>query len=772
MELWIFIAAIYLIYLFFFKNKNKKHKSVGFYATSSVKLPPKEWLVDNKKKAVVVRNDDNEDDNLATFTLCGGQSVEYRITENQHKNRLKTTNALAQWVKPGERITVGGVEITGGHVYFGQQMKPEGQNLGDYYDGGEEASLIDDRLKVRAQTYLYEDSSLGYWLNYFSLSPDARGAYLSWLASDRHDASCPIGYVFIYLYGLERKALVDSRDENISDAEFRALFNEVCRLRSVFIENRSFRRYSSQLLEAMSILRPEADLIADLGSDLGFSNGMQFKLALAKAVNAGVPVSADQALTWITNHTEYALRTPARRCAKEFAVLFKRRYTLKYGEGMVIKPNKTRLRLDYTPANPSLRSFCLPVPDLPDPSILKGPTRKILALAEICTDELDAYSRYLGRKGTSENDTAAIMLLPAEILNESAGKVLSTFKRWADEMIASHKGLTSVADFWRYIGANCPAKINKKEVDLMQAFALKMGYCLAPDPLYHHVKAEADGALVLFAAGEGARFSPSQAFISAVITLRLGVMVALSNNSLDQAEREMLENVIDHNSGFSDDEKRSLHAYLAWQLHTPANMTGMKNKIALLSTAEKLAVGKVIVSVACSDGEIKPAEIKQLEKIYSGLGLDPSTVSSNIHQHSTAEISPLPSSASTALGAAEFTLNASVLAHHESATNDVRKLLSTIFTEDELELRESAPGIVVQEDSLDSVHRQLYCRLLEKDQWPRNEVIELCEHFSLMLGGALEVINEWSYALIDAPVLDDADDDIWVDLEIAKELEG
>ena len=50
-------------------------------------------------------------------------------------------------------------------------------------------------------------------------------------------------------------------------------------------------------------------------------------------------------------------------------------------------------------------------------------------------------------------------------------------------------------------------------------------------------------------------------------------------------------------------------------------MTGMKSRIELLGAAEKSAVGKVIVSVACSDGRITPAEIKQLEKIYTSLGL-------------------------------------------------------------------------------------------------------------------------------------------------------
>ncbi|UIN00400.1 TerB N-terminal domain-containing protein [Yersinia ruckeri] len=769
MELWIFIAVIYLVYFLFFKKK--KHKPAETYASRTVEAPPKEWLADNKKKEAVVRNGDSEDDNLATFTLSSGRSVEYQITTTQRQNPSKTTGALARWVLPAEVITVGGIEITGGHFYFGQRMKPAGQNLSDYYDDGSEASLIDDTLKIYPKPYIYEDSSLGYWPSFSSLSPVARGAYLSWLASDRCDASCPVGYVFIYLYGLERRALVDSLDENTSDAEFCDLFKEIRRLRSVFIENRSFRNYSSQLLEAMSILRPDVNLAADLDNEMGFSNGMQFKLALAKAVDAGLPVSADLALTWITNHTEYTLRTPARRCAKEFAALFKRRYILKYGEGMLVKPNKTRLRLDYTPASPNLRGIRLQVPNLPDPSALKGPVQKIMTLADICTDELDAYSRYLGRKGTSENDIAAIMLLPEEIIDESAGKISKTFQRWANEVIADHEGLTSVAKFWEHIGASCPEKINKKEADLMQAFALKMGYSLAPDPFYHHVKAEVDGVLVLFTAGERTPFSPSPEFISAVMTLRLGAMVALTDNSLDQAERKVLENAIDHNPSFTDDEKRSLHAYLTWQLHTPANMTGMKNRIALLSVAEKSAVGRIIVSVACSDGSIAPTEIKQLEKIYSSLGLDPSSVSANIHQHSTAEITPV-SSVPASQSTAEFTLDANVLARHESATDDVRKLLSTIFTEDEPELPESVPVSLLEEGSLDSAHSQLYRRLLEKEKWSRKEATELCGNWNLMLGGALEVINDWSYAAVDAPVLEDTDDDIWVDLEIAKELEG
>lgn len=68
-----------------------------------------------------------------------------------------------------------------------------------------------------------------------------------------------------------------------------------------------------------------------------------------------------------------------------------------------------------------------------------------------------------------------------------------------------------------------------------------------------------------------------------------------------------------------------------------------------------------------------------------------SSVSSNIHQHSateTALVSSVPANQSTA----GFTLDANVLARHESATDDVRKLLNSIFTEEEPEQPESAPA--------------------------------------------------------------------------------
>ncbi|EPR1337332.1 TerB N-terminal domain-containing protein, partial [Escherichia coli] len=118
---------------------------------------------------------------------------------------------------------------------------------------------------------------------------------------------------------------------------------------------------------------------------------------------------------------------------------------------------------------------------LPDPSVLKAPVQKLIPVAESCVNALDACSRYLGKKDVSASDVAAIMLLPDEILTEDAGRLFAEFKHWADEKIREHSGLATVADFWARLGMLVPDKINKKEAELMQNFARRAGYGIAPD---------------------------------------------------------------------------------------------------------------------------------------------------------------------------------------------------------------------------------------------------------------------------------------------------
>ncbi|HAT6804006.1 TPA: ATPase [Citrobacter freundii] len=774
MSFWTFVIALAVIWFLFSKKKKSQSPKVNSKIITKINHSSQQKPLNKLGSSVTnMHSQASDDDELATFTFGNEQTVGYSTSRQPSQESAARRNTTpARWVKPGESVTIQNVIINHGNFYFGGWMKTHSSGeYGHLYNDGSDASLVNDAFPIETISRHYYDESLGYWPSFATLSPRCRGAYLDWLASDRCDATSPIGYVFIYFYGLERRILVDGTRESISDDEFKSLFKEVSRLRTVFQANRSFCRYSTQLIEIMSLLRPDTIQIEDESECFSSGSSLLFRFRLAETVTLGKPVSADLALAWIKYYTEYTLRTPARRCAEEFATLFKRRYVNKFGEGMVVKPNKTMLKLSYSPASSSLKGINIKHPELPDPSILRAPVQKLIQVAESCINALDAYSRYLGKKDASPGDVAAIMLLPDEILTEDAERLFAEFKHWADDKISEHSGLATVADFWARLGMPVPDKINKKEAELMQNFARRAGFGIAPDMRYHLVRPEPEGHIVLFPEGHAEFYVPSAEFTSVSVALRLGAMIARMDKRVDVAEQTALERTINHSDALSPTEKRSLHAYLTWRLNTPANQAGLKGKIEQLSDKEKSTIGNVIIRVACADGKIDPTEIKQLEKIYTSLGLDSSSVTSDIHRLSTAETTPTATLQTASATSGTFSLDERVLARHESDTTNVRQLLNTIFTEDEP--ADESPAEIPSHTGagLDEAHHQLYQRLLEKERWARNEVAELCRQFNLMLSGAIEAINDWSFEQVDAPVLDD-DDDIYVDLEIAQELKG
>ncbi len=744
MELFVFIFAVYIFYSIFFKKKDKA----------------------------------SHQENIATINNADDDLCEFRISYGCNDEVESKNKAPGIWIQPNEIIQVCGHEISGGFFYFGGQLKA----LDGY---GTESSLVDGFLPIEDADHDFEDHSLGYWPKYNSLSPEGRGAYISWLAGERNNPETPIGYVFIYFYGLERRILVDFVDGDISDEECLTLYNEVTRLNSIYGKNWSFNQYSTRLIEYLSIIAPQISSIND--EDIEDSiESILFKYRLAKVVSLENPISPQLALAWIRNHPDHNLRTPARRCSKEFNQLFIMRYTEQFGEGFIVKPNKTKLRLNYHPASSSLRGYAYIHLNLPDPSVLKAPVKKLAAIVDECTDKLDAYSRYLGKKTSSPDDLAAILLLPNDLLNCSNSPLLTSFKSWADKKLSESAGLVSIKDFWSQIGEPLPDIINKKEIELITNIATKTGYGIAPDPKYHHAKPTLDGNLVLFSEGHGDYFTPSKTFYEVGITLRLGAMVACIDNHLDSSEVSMLNKIIDHDIKLSPVEQKSLHAYLLWRLNTPANMTGLKANLANIGVKEKTAVSHILVGIALADGVIDPREIKQLEKLYTALGLDKSMVTSDIHVLSSPRRGIKTSPKITSIAEkgksnqipSAFNLDDEILAIHESETQDVQSMLSAIFSDDDLDddvIEAASPEEKVtahqNKDELNAKLQELYDHLINKDEWSREDIHAFCSKSGLMVSGAIETINDWAFEKVNAPALEDNGDIILIDREIVNELE-
>lgn len=757
MELWLLIGgAIMLYYAIKAMAKPSKQQAAKNDGQSSENEIRVTLTTSNR----TVTNSNLDDDDLAAF------SISYGYDEEKSKNKTQ-----GKWIKPGESITIKGQTFSSGNFYFGGKLS----SLDGY---GTEASLVDDSLKVENKPSSFEDESLGYWPKFISLTPKGRGAFLNWLSSNRSDPETPLGYVFIFFYGLERRIAVDSIHQAVDDAEFKFLFDEILRLKGIYGSSRSFLNYSTRLLEFMCLLRTHVVSHPEL-EKFPQRDSLLFKHRLATTVSEEKPVPAELALAWIRFYPDYNLKKPARRCVYEFSQMFTRLYSKKYGEGIVVKPNKTRLKIEYHPASSSLRGISFPQKDLPDPSNLKGPTNKLIAIADECTAELDAYSRYLAKPDTSRTDIEAVLLLPDELDDLGAKLGLGKFRKWVDDAISTKNGLVNVEEFWTYTKSPLPSKINKKEAELIQNLAQKAGYGIAPDTRYHHAKTNADGKLVLFPEGHGKYFEPSKAFNEMGMVLRLGAMVATIDSHVDQTEKNLLIQLIDHDTNLSPTEKRSLHAYLLWRLNTPSNVTGLKARVGTLGKTEKVAVSRILVGVAMADGKIDPDEIKQLEKLYTLLGLDKALVTRDIHwmSSSKAGLRPVSTQSEDILPASTaFQLDERILAIHESETKEVQSMLGAIFMDNESIGEPDATitdrAVVEEESGMDKHHYALFENLIRKDKWTREEVETLCRDSGLMVSGALEIINDWSFDKVDAAVLEEDGDAIYVDQETVEEIEG
>ena len=190
-------------------------------------------------------------------------------------------------------MTIKNVTISKGFFYYGGVLK----SLDGY---SSESSLVDDKLKIQDSEMTYSDNSLGYWPQFISISPKCRCAYINWLASDRCDKNTPIGYVFIYFYGIERRVLVDGQENLVDDNEYINLFDEINRLRDIFQENRSFFNYSTRLMEFMCLSRPEVVSTSEDENDyLTLNDSLLFKHKLATTVAKGMPIMPELAVQWL-----------------------------------------------------------------------------------------------------------------------------------------------------------------------------------------------------------------------------------------------------------------------------------------------------------------------------------------------------------------------------------------------------------------------------------------------------------------------------------------
>ncbi|MDP2788101.1 MAG: TerB N-terminal domain-containing protein [Pseudomonadota bacterium] len=228
------------------------------------------------------------------------------------------------WLPEGKSTSVAGYFLEGGLIYVGKGLV-----------GGngwqQDAALIDPSLPVSKQIDDYSVRNLNYWPSYAEATPEARAAYLKWLAKGRSDPHVDMGYVFLYFYGLERRALVDVLRSDAAKEEIPTLIREVERLLTIYSDNGSFRHYANSLVDFLKADRVQASCWESPPSlsrqgELTFSH----RYCLGQISNSRKVLSGEWAYVWLLGDPTTRLKTAAQRCPDEFKRAFIGQYTREF----------------------------------------------------------------------------------------------------------------------------------------------------------------------------------------------------------------------------------------------------------------------------------------------------------------------------------------------------------------------------------------------------------------------------------------------------------
>ena len=768
---WILVALAVAIIVTFFRRRRRRKSNLSSEETQT------EYELSTPSRS----NTQSGSAASPRFNEAKGPSLprkSERRPRNEPVEQTKPTVRIRNraWVPVRESVTVKGRKLSEGMVYVGSGLRGVSQHIPI------EPALIDPSLPVDNRHPDIDGEYMGYWPSYSDVSPKSRAAYLDWLAAGR-PAGAYVGYVFLFFYGIERRILYETDRSELAGAESAALVEEVERLQDLYRNNNSFNGYASEFLSIVNCLRTDTDLttIQPPLVRRGWELPIEVKLGLGSIVASGEPLPASWALSWLRLHPETSLRTPAVRCEDEFNALFRVRYREVLGAGMRIQRNKTPLKHSYQPASSSFRSHvAISADGLPDVSKLKRPVRQLWEIAETVTNELDPYSRWVGRHQDRES-LGAVALLPKELVRERQSEELQRFKRKIESGLAGNDLATiPVGELIEGFPTKRPGTFSAKEASTFAQLLERLGIGVTPDIRYSNVNLTNHQHTAVFRL-DAEETEPSEGYQAATVLIQLGAAVSAADGTISVDEERVLESHLEESLGLSQADRTRLRAYLMWLLIEPPTLNRMKSRMRAMSQSELKQLARFAITIAGADGSVSSVEIKVLNRVYNLLGLDVDQLHRDIHELASApptqpvtvlrpdetsshRIPPPPSTPDDRVA-----LDREKIAEIMKNTREVTDLLTKIFEgpldpeppEEDIEDAEadveSATASDIAGGLLDPAHAELVRFLSTRPNWPRSEFEKASNKLGLMPAGAIETINDAAFERCDEPLIEGED---------------
>ena len=659
----------------------------------------------------------------------------------------KKQTVAEHWVADATHLSAGGVPFEGYLVFFGG--RPRSQQYERH------RSLIDPNLEV-SNGRDPQGSTFSYWPNYSELRPEARRSYLEWLSSGRSDPSTPIGYVFIYFYGLERRLVKDR-----SEADAPAIMGELRRLLAIYGDNHSFKNYCSALLDMGELLFGDVEDTPTPTLDNRYSWELPIRLRvyLGRKVAAGQSLDSNDALCWTLGHPMLYPRTPVTRCFAEFCGLWKVRFDEKFPKGLTVREPKARLNFEYRSASSEF-SATATVDNLPDVGAISGPISKFELLLGSCSDELDPLSRFIGRNPAEKDSAIAGALLP-EPLRESGGRsILGQFSQFLGT--ASERtgfGEVGIPEIMAKLGIPEASQADERRalhVKRLPELFDAAGFGFEPDKRFGPAPSlSEDLKLCVFPAERGGAVNANRPeYLAARTMAEIAALAARADDLVVDAEIESITSDLTSFPEISDLDRSRLRAHALALLANPSKLKAATKRLCELPEKQRQAALASAVRAVLADQRITPSEVRFLEGLYKALGLPQDEVYSRLHSGEIAtkpaSKSALPSVQGSEREATGAQIDHEKLARLKVETSAVSAMLASIFKDVETPAKpaDEKPAVQAEFAGLDSAHSSLLVRLTKAPM--ESDAFEaVCRDHKLLPSGAIETINDWAFDALD-----------------------
>lgn len=669
----------------------------------------------------------------------------------------RATQRRQGWIPNGEAVTLAGRTIDG-MIYLG--AAPATASYGQRC-----RAYIDPALPVAASGTDKAGHGMSYWPGYSSIPPVCRATYLDWLAGGRCDGSVNPGYMFLFFYGVERRFLVDQPGED----EKREILEEAERLRELFSTNHSVQRYLGEFIDLARIAVNDTTAKEPVFDYHGWELPLSLKVALGGMIASGSPLTADWLLSWFLCHFEKRLRTPAHRCRKEFQALFGLKFDARYPDGLRVQAPKALLRCHYRAASGEFGGEIdvsvdgKPVPDIAG---LRKPITIAQEIADEAMDELDKFSRFIGRNPEGNASLEGHALLPRALREQFPSEEMDRLKTWAREQV-ERGGYVLAADVVARLEGGTGEAIGKRQLTSAADALARMGFGMAPDPRFSLRGPRSDEPVVLFELGEAveALEDVSALYRGALVELALGTFIAHADKRLVEAERSALKARLASMEGLTELERKRLNANLDWLVAVPPDMTLLRSRLKEAGPEQQTALRAAVVAIAHADGIIQSEEVVGIEKVYRALGLDPALVYSDLHAGEAADgpVRVRPAEAGAPgeripddTPRTSRRLDAARIAAIRSDTERVSSVLGEIFATEEAALSDAPSHHALPPvfDGLDAGLARFVEAIVMRDHWEEAAFSALAASHGLLTSGALEAVNEWAFERFDEALLD------------------